>query len=1078
MKTRFSTIDVTAAVHDLRSMQGFRIMNVYDINHKTYIMKLSFGPDKFFILFESGIRIHRAYHHYEKSPFPSSFSIKLRKHLNNRRLTRITQLGMDRIVDMQIDEGDRCVHVIVELYDKGNIVLTDSSYTILNVLRPRTDKNKDVKFSVNQIYPVPPKRELPELPTVKQVTDLLHVCDQKAPLKRAIAIPGIFSGALIEHALRLENMPPDIQVGHIGRKDLCAKGVVSALDTATRIAYEVRSGRCYGFVPYATQRRLDGSEVEALLEYNPCLFIQHEGGTYHSFTTFSEGVDAYYAVLDAQKQQQAALKIEKEAMKRLENVRKDQYRRILELEYSREEKMLMADLIIHNKALVDSAIQVICRALAQKTSWEDVERMHLEAIHKGDYVARAIVKLDLKNNRIFMRLREELEGMSPKDVPISINMNAFGNACKLYHGMKAAAEKALRTGVAAEKAIKTAEEKANTTIKKAGLRASLVRARKEMWFEKFIWFISSERYMVITGRDATQNELLVKKYLRKNDVYVHADAHGAASVVIRNKHGGGDIPPKTLTEAAQMAVCCTKAWGSQISSSSWWVYAWQVSKVAKSGEYLTKGSFVIRGKKNFLPSCPLVLGFGILFRVDEITAQKHKKEMEAQKSDPCITEASEELHERSYGQYDNILPLVNPIAKTKELMEEHEYPDIRLDVPMVRLQYESDYAEDYSVIDFATKFRPKKQKVPTKEQETKEYLEKKAEEERKAAMPKKIGKRQKHKMEKIRKKYRDQDDEEREMRMALLGCRGKPKAEEQQATANVKQNKGPGKNAQGHAGKNDKSDVPKPGKEGSPLNSNQGAAVSSEIESKAVEETIPSNVDEHPGKDDECQPGSLNDKVAWSEEMEKHLANLNNFPVPESEPAEPNFGVGSGFNGDINSGDMPEELVSFGDTPPGFAPELFTYVDPTVDQHQLNTTHTYNSYNFPSGKNFNRQTVQRAVENDDDDREAKITSTDEGTEALMSELLSNPEPDDVLLYAVPMVGPYQVFQNFKYKVKLTPGSSKKGKAGKMAVDLFLRMKDIPQCERELIRALAVEDKSWTNIPTGCRVSAPQLHAKK
>ncbi|RCN23934.1 hypothetical protein ANCCAN_30377 [Ancylostoma caninum] len=198
-------------------------------------------------------------------------------------------------------------------------------------------------------------------------------------------------------------------------------------------------------------------------------------------------------------------------MKRLENVRKDQYRRILELEYSREEKMLMADLIIHNKALVDSAIQVICRALAQKTSWEDVERMHLEAIHKGDYVARAIVKLDLKNNRIFMRLREELEGMSPKDVPISIDMNAFGNACKLYHGMKAAAEKALRTGVAAQKAIKTAEEKANTTIKKAGLRASLVRARKEMWFEKFIWFISSERYMVITGRDATQNELLVKK---------------------------------------------------------------------------------------------------------------------------------------------------------------------------------------------------------------------------------------------------------------------------------------------------------------------------------------------------------------------------------------------------------------------------------------------------------------------------------------------------------------------------------------------------------------------------------------
>ncbi|KIH50991.1 hypothetical protein ANCDUO_18926 [Ancylostoma duodenale] len=385
-----------------------------------------------------------------------------------------------------------------------------------------------------------------------------------------------------------------------------------------------------------------------------------------------------------------------------------------------------------------------------------------------------------------------------------------------------------------------------------------------------------------------------------------------------------------------MAVCCTKAWGSQISSSSWWVYAWQ-----------------------------------------------------AQMSDRCVTDASEELHERSYGQDDNILPLVNPIAKTKELMEEHEYPDIRLDVPMVRLQYESDYTEDYSVIDFATKFRPKKQKVPTKEQETKEYLEKKAEEERK-----------------------------------------------------------------GSAGSNERSESPKLGKEEDLLNSNQEAGTSPGTEAKAIEERTSNAVDERLGKDVKCQQGSLNEEVAWSEEMEKQPPNFENVPITEPVPPECDLNISSESNAGIYRKDLPEELKP------------------------ANGSHTYNSYNFPSGKDFNRQTVQRAVENDDDDREAKITSTDEGTEGLMSELLSNPEPDDVLLYAVPMVGPYQVFQNFKFKVKLTPGSSKKGKAGKMAVDLFLRMKDIGQCERELIRALAVEDKSWTNIPTGCRVSAPQLHAKK
>ncbi|VDK53702.1 unnamed protein product [Cylicostephanus goldi] len=279
------------------------------------------------------------------------------------------------------------------------------------------------------------------------------------------------------------------------------------------IASEIKNGRSAGYVPYETQKRMDNTEVEILLEYHPYLFRQLEKGTYRVFGTFCEAVDTYYATLESQKQQQNALKVEKEAIKKLENVKKDQERRILELEYSKEEKMVMADLIIHNKAIVDAAIQVICSALARKTSWEDVERMHQDAVEKGDAVASAITKLDLQNNRIIMRLKEEYEDIPPKDVPISIDTNAFGNACKFYHGMKAAAEKALRTEVAAKKAIRNAEDKATTTIKKVNINVSSVKTRKEMWFEKFIWFVSSEKYVVLTGRDATQNELLVKKYV-------------------------------------------------------------------------------------------------------------------------------------------------------------------------------------------------------------------------------------------------------------------------------------------------------------------------------------------------------------------------------------------------------------------------------------------------------------------------------------------------------------------------------------------------------------------------------------
>lgn len=59
------------------------------------------------------------------------------------------------------------------------------------------------------------------------------------------------------------------------------------------------------------------------------------------------------------------------------------------------------------------------------------------------------------------------------------------------------------------------------------------------------------------------------------------------------------------------------AWEAKVVTSAWWVYAHQVSKTAPTGEYLTTGSFIIRGKKNFLPQSNLVMGFGFLFKLED-----------------------------------------------------------------------------------------------------------------------------------------------------------------------------------------------------------------------------------------------------------------------------------------------------------------------------------------------------------------------------------------------------------------------------------------------------------------------------
>ena len=109
------------------------------------------------------------------------------------------------------------------------------------------------------------------------------------------------------------------------------------------------------------------------------------------------------------------------------------------------------------------------------------------------------------------------------------------------------------------------------------------------------------------------------------DVYVHADLHGATSVIIKNPTGQ-PVPPKTLNEAGCMAVSYSAAWEARIVTSAWWVHHSQVSKTAPSGEYLTTGSFMIRGKKNFLPPCYLMMGFGFLFKLDETSIENHLNE--------------------------------------------------------------------------------------------------------------------------------------------------------------------------------------------------------------------------------------------------------------------------------------------------------------------------------------------------------------------------------------------------------------------------------------------------------------------
>ena len=101
----------------------------------------------------------------------------------------------------------------------------------------------------------------------------------------------------------------------------------------------------------------------------------------------------------------------------------------------------------------------------------------------------------------------------------------------------------------------------------------------------------------------------------------------------------------------------------------------QVSKTAPTGEYLTTGSFMIRGKKNYLPPSHLIMGVGFLFRLDETSVGNHKNERR-------IKGTANILQEGETKNEENIIEEAEPEDEDNQSDDDEEDPfksDIKID---------------------------------------------------------------------------------------------------------------------------------------------------------------------------------------------------------------------------------------------------------------------------------------------------------------------------------------------------------------------------------------------------------------
>ena len=205
------------------------------------------------------------------------------------------------------------------------------------------------------------------------------------------------------------------------------------------------------------------------------------------------------------------------------------------------------------------------------------------------------------------------------------NKSLEENASLYFEKAKKAKKKLIGLALAVaetKKKLQKVESEAEETKKAKENKSQKVQAPKE-WYEKLRWFISSEGLLVIGGRDATTNEIVIKKYTDKEDTVFHTEAPGSPFVVIKGKPGEA-----TLQEAAAFCAANSRAWERRLGTAE--VYAIkgeQVSKTAQPGEYLAKGAFMIYGKRQYFhPELKIAVGVtkeGKLMAAPPTAAQKH-----------------------------------------------------------------------------------------------------------------------------------------------------------------------------------------------------------------------------------------------------------------------------------------------------------------------------------------------------------------------------------------------------------------------------------------------------------------------
>ncbi len=586
-----SNVDIFTVSNELNNLlSGARVDKSFQPTKDIVVMRFHVpGTGRIDLVMQCGSRIHTSQYPLENPTTPPTFPMLLRKRIKGAHVESVKQHNFDRVVEIRVKK-DKYYTIIVELFDKGNIILLDDENNIILPLKRKHWSTRDISSKREYIFPE--ERGINPISASEDEFKSLFR-DNESDIVRTLAING-FGGLYAEEIIERAN--EFVEIEKKTRNSEVTDDQLTGLYRGFKDLFDSLNEESVRPQIVKNETREDVVALD---------LIKYEDYEKTYYETFNEACDEFYSKkvnTDIKKVKETAWnkKVNKfEKRLRLQQETLDNFYKTI------EDSQHKGEVIYSNYNTIQNIVDVVNRARSKDYSFKEIGKTLKKAKKDGMPEAQIYESID-KMGVLTLNIDDTTIIIDPK-------LTLPENAEIYYEKAKKAKRKTKGAQIAIENTKKQLEEiKSKKETAMENISVPKKRVKKNLkWFEKLRWFVSSDGILVIGGRDANSNESVVKKYLEPNDIYLHADIHGASSTAI--KLNGSKLNDNILKESGEFAASFSSAWSMGFTSQDvFWVHPDQVTKTPESGEFLPKGSFVIRGHRNFIRGARVKLAIGIV----------------------------------------------------------------------------------------------------------------------------------------------------------------------------------------------------------------------------------------------------------------------------------------------------------------------------------------------------------------------------------------------------------------------------------------------------------------------------------